>query len=118
MNDTNRSEELCEDLSPLTFHNNINSLNKDDIVIIDVRTPDEYKSGHIRGAINIDYYNKNFLSVITQMDPLLIYFIYCRRGNRSMKTLEMMRAKGYLHLHQMLGGIDSWVRCELPLTKE
>lgn len=118
MTEIERFDELCEDLSPLTFHDCINSVKKSNLVILDVRTSDEYKNGHIKGAVNIDFFQKDFSMSITKLNPNSNFFIYCRRGNRSKKTLEMMRAMGYPQLHQLLQGIEGWVRCELPLTKE
>ena len=52
-------------------------------VIIDVRTPGEFASGHLEGALNIDVQSPDFAAQVSQLDPTQEYFIYCRSGNRS-----------------------------------
>ena len=57
------------------------------ILLIDVRTSEEYKEGHIEGAINIDFYQENvFNSYFKKIDNTKPVYIYCRSGNRSRKT--------------------------------
>ena len=53
------------------------------ILLIDVRTPDEYKSGHIPGAKNIDVKNWNFDQEIGKLDSCRPVAVYCRSGMRS-----------------------------------
>ena len=52
-------------------------------VILDVRTPEEFKSGYIEGAINIDYYGPGFPVEIGKLDRTKTYLVYCRTGNRT-----------------------------------
>ena len=51
--------------------------------IIDIRTPQEFSEGHIEGAININYFDDNFLDQIAKYDKNQPIFIYCRSGNRT-----------------------------------
>ncbi len=74
-------------------------------VLIDLRTPEEYASGHLAGALNIDFYNATFESQIRALDPSKAYYIYCRSGNRSKQAAETMRAAGITALHDLQGGI-------------
>ncbi|MCK6599511.1 MAG: rhodanese-like domain-containing protein, partial [Bdellovibrionaceae bacterium] len=62
-----------------------------DSVILDVRTPDEYLSGHIKGAINIDFYASDFQNQLGKLDKEKDYKVYCRSGNRSSKAVNMMK---------------------------
>jgi rhodanese-related sulfurtransferase len=59
--------------------------------IIDVRTPREFSEGHLEGVENIDYYRPDFRSCIEGKDQSLRYLVYCQRGIRGHKTMEIMR---------------------------
>jgi rhodanese-related sulfurtransferase len=64
-------------------------------VIIDVRTPAEFASGHLEGAVNIDVQSADFEARITELDPDGTYFVYCRSGNRSGQAIDRMTALGF-----------------------
>lgn len=64
--------------------------NNPDLVLIDVRTPEEFSSSHIKGAVNINIYNPNFSSKIKDLDPEKKYIVYCRSGNRSLAAYQQM----------------------------
>lgn len=76
-------------------------------VLIDVRTPAEFSSGHIASAINIDYENPNFADEVKKLDPNKNYFIYCRSGNRSGKASAIMKSAGIKNIYDLQGGIVS-----------
>ena len=78
-------------------------------VIIDVRTDDEFSTGYIGGAVNIDFYKGNeFISEIEKLDKSKSYFIYCRSGARSGQTCELMKQKGFKKVYNLKGGILGW----------
>lgn len=78
------------------------------IVIIDVRTPEEYANGHIEGAILIPVSAiADRLDELSTEDDLLIY---CRTGNRSTQAVNILYAQGYLRLFHMVGGITAWMQ--------
>ena len=84
--------------------------------ILDVRTGDEFGSGHIAGAVNSDFYNTvAFSSFLDGLDKNESYLIYCRSGSRSGSTLKMMRDKGFTQVTDLSGGIASWEAAGLPL---
>jgi rhodanese-related sulfurtransferase len=78
-----------------------------DAVMLDVRTPTEFAAGHLDKAINVDYENASFESEIKKLDPAKTYFVYCRSGNRSGKSITIMRANGFQHIFELKGGIVS-----------
>ncbi|RMH74104.1 MAG: rhodanese-like domain-containing protein [Gemmatimonadetes bacterium] len=93
---------------------------KDDpnFIIVDVRTPREYQAGHIDGAINIDFYNPSFASQLEQLDRDKEYLIYCRSGNRSGKTYQLMTQKlGFQKVYHLTKGMIDWNRENLPLVR-
>jgi rhodanese-related sulfurtransferase len=78
-------------------------------VIIDVRTDDEFNTGFIEGAVNIDFYMGNkFISEIDKLDKSKSYFIYCKSGARSGQTCELMKQKGFKKVYNLEGGILGW----------
>ena len=78
-------------------------------VIIDVRTDDEFSTGYIGGAVNIDFYMGNkFISEIDKLDKSKSYFVYCKSGARSGQTCELMKQKGFKKVYNLEGGILGW----------
>lgn len=86
----------------------------DNFVLLDMRTPGEFINEHLEGAVNIDYYEKNFLNNLNKQDKNKIYLIYCRTANRSGKALKMMKDSGFKEVYNMLGGIVQWKIEGLP----
>lgn len=84
--------------------------------IIDVRTPSEYRSGLIDGAINIDYNSSNFKEALEGLSKSNKYLIYCISGNRSGSALAIMKDMGFLEVYNMSGGIIYWNVNNYPLT--
>ena len=67
-------------------------------VVIDVRTPAEFASGHLEGAVNIDVQSADFEARVSELDPAGTYFVYCRSGNRSGQAIARMQALGFADL--------------------
>ena len=77
------------------------------MTIIDIRTPQEYSSGHIDGAINIDFYATDFAQQLEKLDKVATYSIYCRSGSRSGKALDIMKNLGFTDVADLQGGYSS-----------
>ena len=86
-------------------------------VILDVRTAEEFASGYIENAINIDYYSDAFRDELDNLDKTKTYLIYCRSGRRSADALDIMTELDFREVYNMLGGIIDWQAEELPTTK-
>lgn len=80
----------------------------DTIQLIDVRTPAEYKQGHIEGAVNIDVTSASFEEGIQQLDKDRPVYIYCRSGQRSNAAAKKMEKAGFNTLYDLKGGINIW----------
>ena len=91
--------------------------NNPDFIILDVRTPHEFKSGHIEKAILLDYYSKMYTGELKKLDKTKTYLIYCRSGNRSGKTLHLIKDMGFSRVYNMDKGIKGWRSKGFPLTK-
>lgn len=86
----------------------------EDLVILDVRTPEEFNAGHIDGAIMIDFYEADFGEQIAALDPDVPYVIYCNSGNRSGQTTLIMNELGFGDVADVDGGIQAWNTAGLP----
>jgi rhodanese-related sulfurtransferase len=80
-----------------------------EVVVLDVRTPEEYAAGRLPGARNIDFYAPDFAEQIAALDRDTPYAIYCRSGNRSGTTLTLMRTLGFTQVHDLSGGMSAWL---------
>ena len=80
-----------------------------DVVVLDVRTPEEFNSGHIPNAINIDIYSDYFNSDIAALDKSKSYAVYCRSGKRSVDASSEMDVIGFRTTYNLTGGIIEWV---------
>jgi phage shock protein E len=69
-----------------------------DTVIIDVRTPEEFATGHLVGAVNIDVQSPDFRDRVMALDTDGEYFIYCRSGNRSGQAITQMFQMGFTNM--------------------
>ena len=90
------------------------NLNNPDFIILDVRTTDEFNSGHIAGAINIDYYSSNFQADIGKLDKNKKYLVYCRTGIRGAAATQIMIGLGFADVQNMAGGIIEWIQGGYP----
>jgi len=84
-------------------------------VVLDVRTPEEVAEGKIPRAIHLDFYSENFADLINELDKSRTYYVYCRLGGRSSKTMEMMLKMGFEQVVDLEGGITSWKAAGYPL---
>ncbi len=110
--------QIIENITPQEAFTLIqNNKTNPDFVILDVRTPEEFADGHIENTINIDYYSETFRDELDKLDKNETYLIYCRSGNRSGKTLDMMVELNFKEVYNMLGGIVQWEAEGLPTTK-
>jgi rhodanese-related sulfurtransferase len=88
----------------------------DDLVVLDVRTPEEFAEGHLDGAIQIDFYDDDFAEQLLDLDTDVPYLIYCRSGNRSGQTRAMMRGIGFTDVADLDGGVLAWTEAGYPLV--
>lgn len=89
---------------------------KEEAILIDLRTPQEYQEGHLEGSKMIDFYNPNFQSELAKLDRSQTYYIYCNSGNRSGEALQMMDKMGFEKVYNLDGGIQAWLVEGLPVT--
>lgn len=87
-------------------------------IILDVRTPGEYKEEHLAGAQQLDFLNTSvFDAGINLLDKSHTYYVYCRSGKRSHNACIKMKKQGF-KVFDMEGGILNWKKLGMPTTKE
>ncbi len=85
----------------------INILNQDDIILLDVRTHEEFERGHLENARHIDIVNNNnFVGDISKFDKNATYLIYCARGTRSQMASSIMVSSGFKNIYNSTIGYN------------
>ena len=98
-----------------TFEAKLNTLNN--AFLIDVRTPGEYKSGHIDGATNIDFNQIDQMKVaFEKLDHNQPMLIYCAAGGRSNKTRILMAEMGFTQVYELSKGMSGWDAAGKPVS--
>jgi rhodanese-related sulfurtransferase len=85
-----------------------------DFKILDVRTPDEFEAEYIQDAVNMDFYASNYVRRLKRLDKDKTYVLYCRSGNRSGQSLELMKKMGFMEVYHISGGMIEWKASGLP----
>lgn len=75
------------------------------IQLIDVRTPAEFNSGHIKGAKNIDFFSGKFNVEFNKLNKEKPVYVYCRSGSRSRQTANKLATMGFTEIYDLKGGI-------------
>ena len=87
------------------------------LIVLDVRTADEFKEGHINGAINIDIRQPDALEKIDKLDRNAKFIVHCRTNHRSKTATDHMVQSGFKTVYQMMDGITGWNQNKLPVVK-
>jgi len=96
----------------------IGLINRDDAVVIDTRTPSEFKEGHIADAVHIP-----LSSIKDQVEKLKKYgerplLFYCKSGMRADEACKILSKQGFTNINALNGGIQSWLDANMPLVKK
>ncbi len=108
-NSENITQQDIKTISASEFKNFIKQNSGHDLVVLDIRTPEEYALGHIPNSVLMNYYDPSFTSDLDKLDKNKKYGIYCNSGNRSKSALSIMRQKGFIHVYELEGGIQAWI---------
>ena len=102
---SNTNSQIIEDINASQFETLIK---KQDGIILDVRTSEEFYSGHISDATNLDYYKNDFEEKLNIMRKDIPIYVYCRSGGRSKKAAGYMKNLGFSKVYNLIGGIGAW----------
>lgn len=86
--------------------------------VLDVRTPGEYKQGHLQGAKNLDIFHDDFDKQLASLDKTRPVYVYCLGGGRSAEAAEKMQKMGFKKVVDMEGGFRAWQDKGLPVAKD
>ncbi len=89
---------------------------KDDVLVIDVRAPDEWKRGHLPGAIHIPL--AALPDRIQELDASIPIVLHCRGGARSSIATSFLQAHGVADVSNLRGGYESWVNSGFPVERD
>lgn len=81
---------------------------KENTIVIDVRTPEEYNAGHIPDALLVDFKKDDFANKVQALDKSKRYLLYCRTGKRSAQAVAIFRRHGFQKVYHLKGGTEDW----------
>ncbi len=87
------------------------------VVVIDVRTPEEFKTGHIAGARNIDFNGNDFEKQIAALDKSKTYVVHCAAGGRSAQACKIIEQVKLPSVYHMNEGFKAWEKAGKPVEK-
>lgn len=103
-----------KDLNPAEFET---ALQAGSAQLVDVRTPAEYKSGHLQDALLIDWRGSQFNEGISKLDKNKPVLLYCASGRRSASARDAMEKAGFKDVKHLMGGIGSWSGAGKPVVR-
>ena len=86
------------------------------LVVLDIRTPREYRKGHLKGARNLDYWNEEFEAKLKALDKSNAYVVHCASGGRSEKAMKTFRRLEFETVYHIKDGYRGWTKAELPVV--
>ena len=84
-------------------------ISEENVVVLDVRTYEEFTQSHIPDALNIDVQGDYFNADVSALDKSKSYAVYCRSGVRSALASEVMAQIGIANVYNLAGGIMEWL---------
>jgi rhodanese-related sulfurtransferase len=87
------------------------------VLVLDVRTAEEFAEGHLTGAEQLDWYAPDFPERVAELDREATWVVYCRSGNRSSQATALMADQGFDAVSDVDGGIVAWQAAGLPVEQ-
>jgi rhodanese-related sulfurtransferase len=106
------SQQQIDLVTPQQFQSLIKSQKG---MLLDVRTPSEYKKGYIEGAVLMNIFDDDFEARLDKLDKNQVYYVYCASGGRSAECVDIMKRKGFKKVYDLDGGISRWMREKYPV---
>lgn len=86
-----------------------------DLVILDIRTLEEFNEARLADAIMVDFYADDFADQLDTLDKDVPYVMYCRTGNRTSEAVKTMKELGFVEVYEIEGGIVNWYEQGYPI---
>lgn len=88
------------------------------VIVLDVRTPEEFELGHIPGAKNIDFFSDDFARRIAALDKSKTYIVHCAAGGRSAKACKVFEQEQLPSVFHLNEGFKAWEKAGKPVEKK
>ena len=105
-------------LDPDQFEKQMKDSKPAEVIILDVRTPEEHKTAHLKDAVLINYKAKDFDEKIKALDKSKSYFVYCASGYRSSSACKKLQSLEFPRLYNLKGGITAWQKAGKPIEAQ
>jgi len=105
---TNCINETHGEINMVTPEEMESLLKTETVQLVDVRTPKEYKEGHIEFSQNINFKSPTFINDIKKLDKNKPVLVYCQKGSRSAKCAQRMLKAGFKKIYDLEGGFSKW----------
>jgi rhodanese-related sulfurtransferase len=92
-------------------------INREDALVVDVREPNEFASGHVLGAKNVPLAKLDASGADLAKKKERPVIVYCDGGDRSAKALSALKRQGYTRVANLSGGLAAWQQAGLPVEK-
>lgn len=102
---------------PISPQQATNLVNRENAVIVDVRSADDFRQGHIAGSVNIPYaeFGKRVSELEKYRDRPVI--VTCRVGPQASAAGRILKREGFSNLMRLQGGLQAWRDEKLPVVK-
>ena len=88
-----------------------------EVVVLDVRTPEEVAKARIPGSVVIDFNSDNFDQEVAKLDKSKTYLVHCAAGGRSARACKKMEKLKFVKLYNLEGGMGAWEKAGKPVEK-
>jgi hypothetical protein len=104
-------------ITSISVQNVMGLLKENDLLILDVRSTEEFSAGHLKGSKNIPVQSLSLkiASILDWKDKKVL--VYCHSGGRSMAASQMLKKSGFTKIYNMTGGVSAWVGAGNKLVK-
>ena len=83
-------------------------ISEEGVLLVDVRTPEEWSDGIIENALQINFFDKDFKEDLNKLDKTKPIAVYCKSGGRSGKTAKLLLEIGFKEIYDLKGGYLNW----------
>jgi phage shock protein E len=88
------------------------------LIVIDVRSPEEFDHQHIKGAVNVNVRSDEFETEIAKLDQSKPILVHCQTGNRSTEAVEILQTKTkFPQIYHMGQGLSGWKKAGKPIEE-
>jgi len=88
---------------------------RDQVMILDIRTPEEFAKGHLKRAKNIDFRSADFKKQLEKLEKKRVYLMHCQSGGRSTRAKKVFKSLGFTKVLHIQDGYRAWASAGFPV---